>query len=557
MRHVPSIQAKPNYSVHFRNEGTFSDIVPPAHSFTGSVKVPLRLVACHISLDAVLPILCPYTMEAIGSCRVAITHPSSGASGVGTPESSTRPLSSRLPVGQRHTFQLAVTSVKGLTSGSLSSIHAQVRLSSLVGHDIAQDETFSSTAIDLDKSSVAHLALKRSVSVIVTPDMLDHMQSSYASVDFFARLRPEYLHRLERWDVSREQSVPSSGVGTPSEGGPRPSMRRCETDFLGAERHDVLATISILELTSSGSYDPVDVVNDTFNLHQGVQRRIGIKLRHSSGQRLMWTNVEHAATGDIRLFDKSHVAPVESKEVQLAVSSHEPEHLADGTSILSASGPWDSGAHGCIHLDRRTPSDHTVLVRLVFLVNVDTLQEPASFALDLPIKILDRDSRRRSSLMSYFAADKTRDSLTAVFAVELSPPLAQSTSDLWRLDTSKKHVRGEEGLGDWRPRGVSLIEDWQRAGKIARGIADKQSTIAVLDLIGDVGDVRRPDGGAGREDLMRRCVGLWQKQMDERYHVRQRVDDTPDIAEVTGRPAQTVARGRSHSEEAAKASSRP
>lgn len=521
MRHVRFIQANPSYAVHFRSEGIFSDVAPPAHSLIGSVKLALRPLALRITHDAVLPILCPYTMEAIGSCRIAITHPSSGTSGISTPESSTRPISGRLPIGQRHTFHLTVTSVKGLSHGSLSSVHAQVRLSSLVGTDIAQDETFTSSAVDLVKASVSHLTLRRTISVVVTSEMLNHMSSEYASVDFFARSRPEYLHRLERWDVSREQTVvPTSGNNTPSEASARPSMRRRETDFLGAEHHDILANISVLELGPDGSYVPVDVVHDTFQLHQGVQRRIDIKLRHSSGQRFVWSKVEHVAVGDVRLLEKGQPISVESREIKLAITSQVPKYLPDGTSTLSASAPWDSGAHGCLHLDKRTASEQTVLVRLVFLVDVDSLQESASFALDLPITILPRDSRRRSSLMSYFAADKTRDSLTAIFAVELSPPSAQSTSDLWRLDTSKKHVRGEEALGDWRPRGTSLIEDWQRAGKIARGIADKQCTLSILDIAGDLIPEHRQDGDAGHEDLLRRCVDLWQKHMNERYHVR-------------------------------------
>lgn len=519
MRHVRALKTSPNYSVHFRNEGTFSDPQPPTHSYIGSARIPLRLLACRVDTDSILPILCPYTLEAIGSCRVSLVHPLTGSSGVGTPESSTRPLSSHLPIGQKHTFTLSITSVKGLSSGSFASIHSQIHLSSLVSDGIASDETFVSTKVDLGKASTSHLSLKRSISVIVTPQMLAHMKSEYATVEFFARLRPEYLDRLERWDVSREHIPDQSGTSSPArvnENGTRPAMRRCETDFLGPEHHDILATVSVLELSSSGSYEPVDVVNDTFHLHQGVQRRISISLRHGSGTRLKWTSINHVATGDIRLVEKGQSSLVSSTDVRLSTASQEPDYLPDGTSTLLASGPWDTGSHGCIHLDRKTSADQSVAVRLVFLVDVESLQEPASFSMDLPLKILPRDSRRRSSLMSYFAVDKTRDSLTSIFALELSPPLAQSTRDLWRLDTANKHVSGEENLGDWRPRGVSLIEDWQNAKKIALSIADKQTTMAVLDSVGDLGDAT---SRGGCQELLGRCVGLWRKHMDERYLV--------------------------------------
>lgn len=522
MRHVRALKAKPNYAMHFRNEGTFSDISPPSYSLVGSTRMPLRLLAFGISHDAVVPIICPYTMEAIGSCRLVISHPSSGSSGIDTPESSSRPLASTtLAVGQKHSFTIAITTVRGLSTDHLTAMHLQVRLSSLVGNDIASDDMFLSPVIDLAKSSVTQLALKRTINIMVTADMVRHMQTSYATVDFFAKLRPSYLDRLERWDVTRELSPPSTATHTPPEsstGSSRPPMRRCETEFLGHEHHDILAKVAIQELSANGTYEPVDLVHDIYHLHQGVQRRLSITLRHASGQRLSWRAIEHVATGDIRIREKGQTT-VSTSEVTVAVTSLQPDYLSDGTSTLSATGPWDSGSHGSIHLDRRTPADQTVIVRLVFLVNVESLQEPASFSLDLPIRVLARDSRRRSSLMSYFAADRTHDSLTAIYSVELSPPLAQSSQDLWKLDTANKHVKGEEQLGDWRPRSVSLVEDWATARKTATSIADKQCTLAVLDLLQDVDDRHRAVSEEKGQGLLRRCVDLWQKHMDERVKV--------------------------------------
>jgi kinesin family protein 1 len=120
-------------------------------------------------------------------------------------------------------------------------------------------------------------------------------------------------------------------------------------------------------------------------------------------------------------------------------------------------------------------------------------------------------------LLSYFSTERAYTSLTAVYRVELVPPIAQSAQDLWRLDTAGKYVKGEEVLGDWRPRGVTLLEDWYRASKTARMIADKQSTMAVLDLLGDLPLSKR--GGEEEDGLLRRCVGLWTKHMNDRYHV--------------------------------------
>ena len=510
MRHVRALKERPNYSLHFRDEGTFTNPTPPSYAFIGTAKAPLRLLANRISHDLTIPIICPYTMEAIGSCRLTFAPSSSGSSGVASPESVSRPLKGSVPIGQRYSFEILLHGVKGISSSSFSSIHAQVRLSSLVGEDIASDDTFISPSIDLTKSSASHLSLRKTVTVLITPAMVEYMKSGYANFEFYAVLRPQYLERLDRWDISRETSI--SHIQSP---GGRPPMRRCETDFLGQEHHDILATITVSELSSCGTYEPVEVIDDIYQLHQGVQRRLGIKLHHSSGKSFQWTSIDHVTIGDIRTKSKDQITTVSEQEVGLKVTSNEVDDLPDGTSTLSASGPWDTAAHGSIHLDRRTRSEQMIIARLVFLVNVESLHEPASFTLDLPLRILARESRR-ISLMSYFTSATTHKSLIAIYGIDLVPPIAQSSSDLWRLDTAKKHVPGEEGLGDWRPRGVSLLEDWQRACKTAKGIADKQVTSAVLDLLGDLDQVEMERDS---EDLLRNALKLWEQHMSQRYLV--------------------------------------
>jgi kinesin family protein 1 len=119
--------------------------------------------------------------------------------------------------------------------------------------------------------------------------------------------------------------------------------------------------------------------------------------------------------------------------------------------------------------------------------------------------------------MSYFSAGRIHHSLTAVYSIDLVPPIAQSTQELWRLDTGNKHVAGEAVLGDWKPRGVSLLEDWQRANKTAKGIAEKQVTGVVLDLLGELGS--EDHVAEGSEMILKKSLGLWEKHMKERYIV--------------------------------------
>ncbi|WWD07311.1 hypothetical protein V865_005409 [Kwoniella europaea PYCC6329] len=516
MRRSLVLKQNPNYSVHFRVDGTFTDTLPPSYSFIGSAKAPLRLLANQLSYTTTVPIVCQYTMEAIGSCRVNFKSSPPPSSGIATPESSWTPLNNVLTVGNKLTFTITIDGVKGLSSVDYASIHAQTRLSSLVGSSVVSEDIFASLPIDLDKTSVAHLNLKRTISVILTDEMISHIQGSYATIEFFAEVRTEYLERLERWDKTREASPPNSIPGTPVKGDEvKPAMRRCETDFVGHEHHAILASIEIRELASNGDYIPCEVFDDIFQLHQGLQRRLHIKLTHSSGKAFSWERIQHLNTSDIRVVDKGNISSISKSHVEMRLNTQNVDYLPDGTSVLEGSGVWDTSSHGCKQLDRRTPSDQYLLLKLSFLVDVETLDEPAILRMDLRVKILGRDSRRSSIFSTIFASTKIYNSVTSIFAIDLTPPIARSTDDLWRLDTSKKHVKGEEVLkGEWKPRSLSLIEDFMKMQRTIRNLADVQATQWILEVIGDI--ERKDLDEDERVGLMKRCLKLWKMEMDQR-----------------------------------------
>ncbi|WRT70718.1 uncharacterized protein IL334_007716 [Kwoniella shivajii] len=520
MKRALALKENPSYSAHFKVDGAFAEIQPPSYSLIGSAKVPLRLLANQFSYTATVPISCRYTMEAIGSCRMTFKCTPLASSGIATPDSGWTPMQSRLVVGDKLTFAITVEGVKGLSSIDYASIHAQTRLSSLVGSSIVSEDTFASLLIDLSKSSVAHLNLRRTISVIVTEEMIEYIQTSYAVIDFFAKVHINYLDRLERWDKTREMSPPNSTLGTPDRLQVKPSMRRCETDFVGSEHHDILASVEIRELASNGDYVPAEVQEDIFQLHQGLQRKIHINLTHSSGKALPWEKIHNVHSSDIRIVNKGQVSHVCKSIVEIKLQSQDLDWLPDGTSTLEASGVWDTSAHECRQLDRRTSSDQLLLVRLTFLVDVETLDEPAIFQFDMRVKIQGRDSRR-SSLLSFFNSSKIFNSSVFIFTVDLSPPLARSVNDLWRLDTAKKYVKREEVLGKWKPRSVSLIQDFAEMKRSARCLADVQATKSVLDITGDIeythhDTVNKEEELKENERLVRKCLGLWKMEMNQR-----------------------------------------
>ncbi|KAK8850532.1 hypothetical protein IAR55_004450 [Kwoniella newhampshirensis] len=515
MRHVLALKEKPNYSLHFQIDEPFTSCPPPSYSFVGAARAPLRLLGGEMSSAVTVPILCPYTMEAIGSCRVDSRCTPASTSGIASP-ASWQPLRSALNPRTRFSFTITVDSVKGMTSDDYAIVHTQVRLSTLLGPNIATENTFASKPVDLDETSVSHLNLRRSVATVVTPEIISYLREGYAIIEFFAKAKPEYLDRLERWDRNREASPPRSSPGTPLRSSEvKPSMRRCETDFIGPELHDILANVEIKELASNGGYVSAEVYDDIFQLHQGLQRRLSITLTHSSGAALAWKRIYHASSSDVRVVEKGHTTSASKPDHEMKLGNQEVDDLSDGTSILRASGVWDTAVHACRQLDRRTPADQHLLVKLTWLLEVDTLDEPAIFHMDLPIKILSRDAKR-SSILTFWSPRKVYRSATSIFSLILTPPLARSAQDLWRLDTAKKHVRGEEALGGWKPRSLSLLKDLTRLKRSAKGLADVQATKAVLDLVGEV-PLGNEMGPEDREALLRRCLDLWKLEMDQRF----------------------------------------
>lgn len=515
MRQVLAVKDKPNYSVHLSLHTPFGDSPTPSFSYVGAAQVPLRLLANQMSYVVTVPIFCPYTMEAIGSCRVDFKCTGIVRSGIATPDSGTigGPAVSSAPFGHKFAFTVTVDSVKGLSAGDFTEVHAQTRLSSLVGPAIASEDTFASLPVDLDKNSVSHLSLRRSLSVLVTSDMVSHLASGYATIEFFARVRQAYLDRLERFDKAKETSPEPGGEDAAAED--KPPMRRAETEFVASEHHDILASVEIPEMGSDGEYAPADVQDDIVQLHLGVQRQLRLTLRHASGQSLRWNRIVHASAGDIRMVARGgEPYPVPAVKVNLQLSSS-VDHFPDGTSQLVAWGTWDTAAHRCLQIDKRTPVDEVVAVRLTFMLEIDGVDEPAELNFDTRLRVIGRETRRSS--IRAFWRPKPVTNLVSIFHVNLSPPLARTARELWRMDTAKRPVPGENLLQGWRPRTIALVRDYGTLTRVRNAIADTQMTRVILDHIGAIdGTISAEDG---QIELLEKCITLWQRQMDTRVVV--------------------------------------
>jgi kinesin family protein 1 len=536
MRNLTTYIDRPSYTQHFSSDEPFYDSPPPEFSFIGNALISLMPLSRRLSSTSVVPIFCRYTTEAIGSCRVDIrivqvTSPTKLANGSNVSTRSSSPAPMTIPTGSKLGFFLTVDSVKGLSSHDFSAIHLQVRLSSFVGPTLASDEVFPSLTLNMDTSSLSELRFRRSFTIMASSKVLAYLRQGYSPIEFFASVRPTYLERLERWDEMREQKSFFLSHPSPSavENQPTisPPMRRSENDFVVQQTHDVVAWLQICELGPDGRYKPVPVVSQShldpgsFFLHQGLQRRISLSLSSNSGQQLPWLEFTKLQIGYLRLLDPKNRVHGSGPRALIPVpliKEQSVEFKPDGTGTLSAEVPWDSGVHDSSLLNTVTPANQRVLVQLNWAVAVETCSEPMQFTMDVAVTMQTRDARPPSKLLSFLGSSKILTKTSTLFNVRLSPPLTRSPRDLWRLDTSEKFVRGEESLGSWKPRGISVVEDYTKLVSTERRAADVQAIRVILSNCPS-----RPVRSASvvwrSEQLLQKSLDLWQKQLGHRGEV--------------------------------------
>ncbi|PPQ81085.1 hypothetical protein CVT25_014548 [Psilocybe cyanescens] len=560
MRNLTTYIDRPSYTQHFSSDEPFFDSPPPEYSFIGNALISLATLSRKLSSTSTVPIFCRYTSEAIGSCRVDIKIVNvvlSSKYASTPPTRSSSPVPGTVPPGSKLTFFLTIDQVRGLSSHDFRGVHLQVRLSSFVGSSVTAEEVFPSPALDMDASSLSELKFRRNFSIITTSRVLNHLRQGYAPIEFFAALKPTYLERMERWDEMREQKQlirPNPTSPSPElRPATLPLMRRSETDFVVEQVHDVVAWLQICELGPEGSYVPVPVVSQgsldpgVFSLHQGLQRRIVISLSSNSGLQLPWQEFTKVRIGNIRLLDakgRLHESSSKALVTLPLLKEQNVEFKPDGSGSLSGEALWDSSVHDSVLLNRVTASNQRVMVQLTWAITVETCSDPVQFSMDIAVAMQTRDAGPPSKILTFFGSNKILSKTSTLFNVRLSPPLTRSAKDLWRLDTSEKYVRGEESLGIWKPRGISVVEDYTRLITTERRAADVQAIRVILAA--SPPKMIPQDTLAWRtDDLLRKSVALWQKQFGHRGKIILSQDptdpeengtskQTPDLAALDG-----------------------
>ncbi|KAG6885494.1 hypothetical protein C0993_001101 [Termitomyces sp. T159_Od127] len=529
MRNLTTYIDRPSYTQHFSSDEPFYNLPPLEYSFIGNALISLASLSRRLSSSSTVPIFCRYTSEAIGSCRVdikivSVVLPAKYLNGSSASTRASSPIPGTILPGSKVIFFMTIDSVKGLSSHDFCGVHLQVRLTSIIGPNVMSEEVYPSSVVDLENESLSDLKFRRSFSIVASAKVLNHLKQGYAPVEFFASVRPTYLERLERWDELREQKqCILSNSETPTveiRNSTLLPMRRSENEFVVEQVHDVVAWLQICELGPDGAYVPVSVISQgdldtgSFLLHQGLQRRVNLSLSSNSGQQLPWSGFTKVRVGNIRLLDaKGRIHESTSKALITLPLMREQnvEFRPDGTGMLEASALWDSSIHDSVLMNKVTATRQRVLLHFSFSVAVESCADPVNFSMDTAIMMRTRDASPPSKLLNFFGSTRILTKTSNIFSVRLSPPLTRSPKDLWRVDTSEKYVRGEEVLGGWKPRGISVVEDYERLISTERRAADVQAIRIIL-----ANHAARPlavDALAWRADaILAKSLALWQKQ---------------------------------------------
>ncbi|RCH96012.1 kinesin-like protein Klp8 [Rhizopus stolonifer] len=301
--------------------------------------------------------------------------------------------------------------------------------------------------------------------------------------------------------------------------------RISEEELLTAERHDVVAWIEVRELSASGEYTPVQITcknaldKGYFTLRQGLQRRICFTLSHTSGHQFEWTHVKRATIGHVRLLDgKGHILETPAQEnipIKLLTRQNVIYH-SDGISQLTAQAAWDSSQHDCKFLNQLTESNSRVILNIRWEVEAERCEKPVLFNMDIALQIKSRDRRSSGSKLSFkrlwYSQERTLTKYSGVFSVHLKPPMTRRTSQLWRLNTATKYVHGEEFLGSWKPRGVSLVQDYNQMQERIHRKNQAAFTRQILSVKDNEEEEMRLDEEQ-QQALMKRVIDLWQLKM--------------------------------------------
>lgn len=524
MRQMHQYKDQPEYLQHFRMDNPFRDSDQPLFSLVGDGSIPLTAVFETRVQDFVVEIYSPSTQQIIGRVRMSL-EPS-------------------LAESPPHTvkFNIILRDLVGFSEHEGTQVHAQMTVLGTSDESVATTQPihgFGDGPIRFE--SIHNLSVRRASE-----------KSAIMKIAIFAQISSTHLDKLISWDELREMN--EHGLDQDI------AHRLPESEYNVEERHDVFAKVQMLELAENGQYMPVEVLqtsvddNGAFQLHQGLQRRVSISLTHSLTEGLPWDDLKALRIGEVHLVDSSgRIADIGSVTPDIPLKQiQEPmiKDNADGTSNITLMGQWDSSLHKSLLLDRATNENCRIQIALRWDVVSSRVEQPMTFSIEQQLQILPRSYVRPQSMFkSFWTHTRITHATDGLFSIVVRPISAQRAADLWRVDTSRNYIKGEELLGNWKPRGISLVKDYLNARRKKRQLQDIETAKAALGLKRlSVSKTRAraasPSNMDAREEaLVRKFLVIWKKPSIEMSNpifksnddsasprVDDRSNDTPELS---------------------------
>ncbi|KAK5117600.1 hypothetical protein LTR62_005022 [Meristemomyces frigidus] len=501
MRKLAAYRDRPEYLQHFRLEDPFADSCMPEYSRIGDAAIPLAAVfECRVQ-DFTLEIHSPFTQSVVGIIRLSL-EPSSAEA----PRETLK-------------FNVVMHELLGFAEREGTEVHAQLFVPGV------SEEVGGATTTTLIEGFGEGGVRFGSVHGLSLP--LDSPPEASLRVSVFARVTAMHLDKLLSWDDMRDASSSSMvTAGVRPKAPRRLGSRLPESAFVREERHDVFASVQVLEIDEEGKYEAVEVVQrDTldqgsYQLHQGLQRRVVVTLTSCAGAALPWSSVGSLKAGTVRLVGEDGLvqdADAAQSDVLLPLLSPALiRTLGDGSTLVKMTGQWDSSAHGSLLLDRPTGERYRVQLSLSWEVTSARTTQPMHFSFDLALQTRPRTWFRQNSLLSQlWHNQRVVHSTAQTFAITLKPGVVKRAGDLWKLDTMHVPVAGEEVLDGWAPRGLSLVRDFLEHRKRLRRVAELEAARGWLSLDALSSPARavvaEGDEYSDRQkDLLTRMLELWQ-----------------------------------------------
>ncbi|KAI1104763.1 kinesin heavy chain [Jackrogersella minutella] len=521
MRQMHQYLDQPEYSQHFKLDNPFVETCMPEYSLVGEVDVPLRAVFDSRVQDFTLDVLSPHTSHVIGIIKVSL-----------------EPSSARAPSSTLK-YNVVMHDLVGFAEREGTDVHAQLFIPC-----VSDSVTTTQMIKDFDEGPIRFDSVHSMSVPLFGP------QDVNLRIAIFAKVSTMHLDKLLSWDEMRDS--------TPNFDRKPQGARINESQFYTEEKHDMLARVQILELNENGEYVPVEVTQTseldtgTFQLHQGLQRRVAINLTHSSGDALPWEDIGSVRIGRIELVDHAGKNPdlgSPAPDIPLRLSGKPIlRQNANGTRGMTITGQWDSSLHNSLLLDRTTADKYKVQMTLSWDITADNLAEPMKFSADVYCQILGRTFVRQTSMLSsLFQHVRIVHSSTAIYTLKLRPAPIKRVGDLWRMNSQHDYVKGEENLSNWGPRGVSLIGDYITAQRKKRRVTEIAAAQLFLKKIGLPEPKNKPLEEDHSDDDVSQSL---KPHDDDQDSINALLNDTPETSRPsTPKPAES-ANGEEQSEEA-------